>query len=306
MSNLNEEKKLEFLAEEIDLLLQKVKDGNLDVAISVLPIEGGHRVTINDQIFDVMDGAVGPPGKAGSDATVTTASITSALGYTPAKQADVTQLSEEIADYPTKEELVGEVLQALGTPMTGSVDENNVITLGGELADGTYTLKYYNEGEFIEIGTLVISNGGASTVVNLLSSAVDPADLTAVFNGVGYMDGKYASSSNPYYGDDSTTFCTGLIESEMDSVFYIEGVTINPSTSHHRLGLFSDEGKPYQVKQLSSMTDYATLETLADQYYKLTLDKEYINANCGEKFTYIMISAAGSGADCIISDSPIE
>lgn len=101
MSDLNgekKEKKLEFLAEEIDLLLQKVKDGNLDVAISVEPIEGGHRVTINDQIFDVMDGAVGPPGKAGSDATVTTASITSALGYTPAKQADVTQLSEEIVD----------------------------------------------------------------------------------------------------------------------------------------------------------------------------------------------------------------
>ena len=92
------DKKLKYSDEEIDSLLQKVEEGNVDVSIGVFPIEGGHRVTINDQIFDVMDGAVGPPGKAGSDATVTAASITSALGYTPAKQADVTQLSEEIVD----------------------------------------------------------------------------------------------------------------------------------------------------------------------------------------------------------------
>ena len=89
------DKKLKYSAEEIDSLLQKVEDGDVDVSIGVVPIDGGHRVTINDQIFDVMDGEIGPPG---SDATVTTANITKALGYTPAKQDDVSKLSDEIAD----------------------------------------------------------------------------------------------------------------------------------------------------------------------------------------------------------------
>ena len=74
------EKKLIFLAEEIDILLQKVKDGNLDVAISVVSIEGGHRVTINSEIFDVMDG---------TDANVTAENIAKALGYVPAKNDDI-------------------------------------------------------------------------------------------------------------------------------------------------------------------------------------------------------------------------
>ena len=43
-------------------------------------------------------GATGPQGPAGSDATVTDASIKTALGYTPAKQDDVDNLSEEIID----------------------------------------------------------------------------------------------------------------------------------------------------------------------------------------------------------------
>lgn len=40
MSNSADEKKLKFEAEEIDLLLQKVKDGNLDVAIPVQSVNG--------------------------------------------------------------------------------------------------------------------------------------------------------------------------------------------------------------------------------------------------------------------------
>ena len=66
MSNSDDGKKLKFEAEEIDQLLQKVKDGNLDVAISVVPIEGGHRVTINNKTFDVMDGVQGPAGETGA------------------------------------------------------------------------------------------------------------------------------------------------------------------------------------------------------------------------------------------------
>lgn len=46
-------------------------------------------------------GDTGATGPAGSDASVTTANITKALGYTPAKQSDVNNLSEEIAKQQT-------------------------------------------------------------------------------------------------------------------------------------------------------------------------------------------------------------
>ena len=44
-------------------------------------------------------GDTGATGANGSDASVTTANITKALGYTPAKQADVSQLEEQKVDY---------------------------------------------------------------------------------------------------------------------------------------------------------------------------------------------------------------
>lgn len=46
-------------------------------------------------------GAQGPSGPAGSDASVTKENIQSALGYTPADAAEVSQLSEEIGDIDT-------------------------------------------------------------------------------------------------------------------------------------------------------------------------------------------------------------
>lgn len=47
-------------------------------------------------------GDTGEQGPAGSDATVTVANIESALGYHPANQSDVTNLSEEIAELKSK------------------------------------------------------------------------------------------------------------------------------------------------------------------------------------------------------------
>ena len=47
-------------------------------------------------------GEKGDPGEPGSDATVTSENIAAALGYTPADQSKVSQLSEEIADHNTR------------------------------------------------------------------------------------------------------------------------------------------------------------------------------------------------------------
>lgn len=56
--------------------------------------------------------------------------------------------------------MVQDVLDALGTPVFGTVDEENNIILTGQLPDGTYTLKYEDaEGTLTEIGTLTHSTG---------------------------------------------------------------------------------------------------------------------------------------------------
>ena len=71
-------------------------------------------------------------------------------GYTPVRGIDYWTEAD-------KEAIVQEVITALGTPVFGTVDENNNITLTGNLADGTYILKYEDaEGNMMEIPTCLI------------------------------------------------------------------------------------------------------------------------------------------------------
>lgn len=116
---------------------------------------------------------------------------------------NITELSEAIADLPAKEEIVADVLVAIGTPLAGAVDENNVITLGGELADGTYTLKYYNQGEYIEIGTLIISGGVAetepdTTIIWELGTKIDSATGAETTGSTSYSASNYIEIVDEY------------------------------------------------------------------------------------------------------------
>lgn len=67
------------------------------------------------------------------------------------------------------DEVAAEVLARLGTPVFGTVDEENNIILSGNLAEGTYTLKYEDaDGKITEIGTL---NHSLVTYTNLFNPA---------------------------------------------------------------------------------------------------------------------------------------
>lgn len=57
--------------------------------------------------------------------------------------------------------IVQEVIAAIGTPVFGTVDENNNIILSGELVNGSYTVKYENaDGTTTNIGTLSVDGSG--------------------------------------------------------------------------------------------------------------------------------------------------
>lgn len=107
------------------------------------------------------------------------------LSYTAeeinSKLGQIDELSEEIANLLPKNQgtaNVGKIL-VVGTDgnltlaempeagasgdIVGVLDESNNILLSGNLADGTYTLKYQNtDGTFTDIGNLVVGESGVS------------------------------------------------------------------------------------------------------------------------------------------------
>lgn len=82
-----------------------------------------------------------------------------------------------------QESIVQQVIAALGTPVFGTVDEENNIILSGDLADGTYTIKYEDaEGNVTEIGTL--------------TSAVEPAYTNLFVADTATLNTRMSGSSS--------------------------------------------------------------------------------------------------------------
>lgn len=189
--------------------------------------------------------------------------------------------------------------------VVGYVDDQKNIIITGDLANGTYTLKYENQdGSTTEIGTLVI--GSTPSYVNLVPEAKSHTDLSTVFNSVGYMNNTRPSSATPFYASANGYVTTGCFQCTFDSVFYIKGVTIDTNDGNCRFGFAREQNNaisPYSVSP--SYTDYATLETLGNQYYKVTFKSEYLQANC-PLLAYFFFGGIGSGENLIVSTTPIE
>ena len=189
--------------------------------------------------------------------------------------------------------------------VVGYVDDQKNIVITGDLANGTYTLKYENQdGSTTEIGTLVI--GSEPSYINLVPEAKSHTDLSTVFNSVGYMNGTRPSSATPYYSSASGFVTTGCFPCTFNSVFYIKGVTIDTSNSNCRLGFareLNNAISPYSVA--ADFTNYATLETLGEQYYKVTFNSQYLQTNCPQ-LAYFFFGGIGSGENLVVSATPIE
>ena len=220
-----------------------------------------------------------------------------------AKKSDVySQVESHIDDCKNViAQLVLEELQ--GLPVFGIVDVNNTITITNQLQGGTYTLKYEDEnGNAYKVGTIVIE-GGKVVIVNLLESALDPSNFTSVFNGIGYMNGKYASAAEPFYGTDANTFCTGAMEIPESCVVYIKGVKFDHTNSHTRLSGFSETYANNNSSDFNTMSYFGTLTLLGVDYYSLTFVKSYVTAH---NMKYFMFSTVGTGDNVIVSATPIE
>ena len=169
-----------------------------------------------------------------------------------------------------------------------------------------------------------ITEGGATSYTNLVPTALD-FDLDGVFNGIGYMNGKYLSASAPYYNTDANTVTTGLIPYVnyntnvgghlTPPTIYVKGVTIDTSNSHNRFGYAKEEDGSGAIKSTKNgASEWAkawTITELGAKYYKL--EPVMVGSENGLYKTlvfymsHVAFSFTGTGENLIITlDEPIE
>jgi len=222
------------------------------------------------------------------------------------------------------------------TAAEGFAISSVVVTMGGAdvteavYADGVVSIPSVTGA----ISITAVAKAAAPSYTNLVPMALD-YDLEGVFNGQGYMDGAYISTTSPYYtAATDGTVATGLIPYDIygddrgynfqPATIYIKGITFDESNSHNRLGVFVEEGEMntggtgtkfmYTTLKVSQLPTYFTVETLGEQYYKLTpLMVEETGRNklastwiTTTNVSHIAISGNGSGDNLIITfDEPI-
>ena len=213
-----------------------------------------------------------------------------------------------------KAKIVQSVVESLGVPVFGTIGEDKTITLNEELPEGVYTIRYLTDDGYADIGTITV--GGVvpdepdtPSYVNLVPTALAHTDLTTVYKGVGYADNTRASSSSATFTSEKTGYVTmGAIPVAFDTVLYIRGVTIDPSDTDTRFAFAKNNGNainPYAITNTVINGDHCTMETLGEQYYKVTFNATYLLANCPD-LLYFFLSAVGSGKNLIVATTPIE
>lgn len=174
----------------------------------------------------------------------------------------------------------------------------------------------------------VTSPASSPTYTNVLSNMRDPADENAVFNGVGYIDDKYATTDAPYYRSDTATVCLGAIMREdrdhpddapvykfngVDGI-YIKGLSF--ASGHSRVATvhgvklanvssrntYNIESDP-EIGVETTIGTNTTITKLGDKYYKFVL-----GATSGGTNGAVYFSGIGeSGANVIVTiNEPIE
>lgn len=118
-----------------------------------------------------------------------------------------------------KAEIVRMVIESLGgNPIFGYVDKNNNIIVSGNLADGSYSVKYEMEnGSTVDIGNLVLDTNVYYSVTNSLTNCTSNNDATQVVEGESYTatitanDGYELKSVSATMGGSAVSVTDGVI-----------------------------------------------------------------------------------------------
>lgn len=254
-----------------------------------------------------------------------------AVSYAVSYQLDKVSCSSAVAEVAE-----GEAFHAELTAQDGYAINRFAVTMGGVdvtgavYADGVISIPAVT-GDIV----IIARADAQATYTNLVPTALD-FDLEGVFNGCGYRDGHYVSTSAPYYSATTDgSVVTGLIPYDIyggvngynfqPATIYIKGITFDSSNSHNRMGMFVTEGENstggtgtkfiYATVNAANLSTFFTVDTLGDKYYKLMpiiveetgrnkLASTWISTI---NVSHIAISGNGSGENLIVTfDEPIE
>lgn len=234
------------LKSNIEIRVEDGKGGTdgFSPTVELIDISGGTRITITDingpKSVDIMDGVNGKDGKKGDDGfsptvtasksgKVTTITITDksgtktatindgADGKTPVKADIINAIKGSLTLGIASDGLIylfvdgapvgTGIPQGQSGDVFGYVDENNTIVLNGNLADGTYTLKYeMSNGDIVDIGNMVLD----STVYHSVTSHLSYCSISNASKTV--ADGESYSATitaNSGYNISSITVTMG-------------------------------------------------------------------------------------------------
>ena len=141
-----------------------------------------------------------------------------------------------------KSELVLAVVDSIGVPVYGFVDENNDIVLNGTLSNGTYTLKYEDaEGNLTSIGTIEIDSSKPA-YVNLIPISIN-SDGTPYNNGQGWKTG-YRLNSSGVEKEATDNEVTGFISAKYGDIVYLQNVNWNRTVNSNYIWCYDSSFNP--------------------------------------------------------------
>ena len=200
-----------------------------------------------------------------------------------------------------QEFIVQQVISALGTPVFGTIDENNNIILTGELADGTYTFVYEDEdGVPTAIGT--IEKGG---ITNWLSIATD--ENGAIYNSVGYKAGVRLSSTDGVTEKTADGFyLTGYIPVPLNAIVRLQGINCGGSSYGNYMCVYDAEKKYLAAPGANGLNEPArdcdaTYETIDGVTYLRQFTAKSTMLGSGFNGGYIRFGAVSISSDAIIT-----
>ena len=208
------------------------------------------------------------------------------------------------------DEVAEEVLARLQTPVFGRVDADNSIILTGELANGSYVVKYeHADGSKTVIGEIVTGVVDDNNEITKSTAADGVTIYGEDYNGDGVNDGYKLNTraSGGYDANYEGVTTTGYIPAQVGDVFYFKNITMSKTGNKYacRVAMFDAIASNNQMNvDNASSSDWFTWDANGNAT-EFRVAEDWYSGDATVK--YIRVNASYIGADSIIyRNKPIE
>lgn len=189
--------------------------------------------------------------------------------------------------------------------------------------DGTVYLKFRTRtttevsdyDTFVANISCTITQRPTYNVTNMVPT-FESGNSTSPFDGVGYRNNAYISSSSnaesSYNGFVLTGFIPITVTTSSAPTIYVRGVTIDTANSYTRLSIYDSNKQIKATHHSTGIAQYYITEELGDKYYKLTPAYAASTGNTrlsgyGTGTLYVRFSFTGVGENLVMTlDQPIN